>query len=140
MNRLRELDLFGASDCLHGSPTSCRDRINRLFSGVRSSCDMFAKNSDLYLEVSASCSAFSSIASRASSTSRFLASTSAFWRASSSAFSSNCFVCPPQLFLLLFSSSSDFAQRFRLLFQSLVGCLQFVLLALQLGRQAIAIA
>jgi hypothetical protein len=27
-------------------------------SGVRSSCDMFARNSDLYLEVSASCLAF----------------------------------------------------------------------------------
>ena len=43
-------------------------------SGVRSSCDMFARNSDLYFEVSASCSAFSSSATRASSTSRFLSS------------------------------------------------------------------
>ena len=33
-----------------------------LFSGVRSSCDIFARNSDLYLEVSASSLAFSSSA------------------------------------------------------------------------------
>ena len=31
-----------------------------LFSGVRSSCDMLARNCDLYLDVSASCSAFCS--------------------------------------------------------------------------------
>ena len=36
---------------------------------MRSSCDMLARNSDLYLEVSASCSAFSSSACRACSTS-----------------------------------------------------------------------
>jgi hypothetical protein len=47
-------------------------------SGVRSSCDMLARNSDLYLEVSASCSAFSSTARRAISISRFLASTCFF--------------------------------------------------------------
>src|SRR5437762_8002831 len=35
---------------------------------------MLAKNSDLYFEVRASCSAFSSISQRASSTSRFLRS------------------------------------------------------------------
>ncbi len=34
------------------------DRINRLLSGVRSSCDMLARNSDLYLELSASCCTF----------------------------------------------------------------------------------
>ena len=33
-----------------------------LLSGVRSSCDMLARNSDLYLEVSASSAAFSSSA------------------------------------------------------------------------------
>src|ERR1051326_5744161 len=64
-----------------------RERISMLLSGVRSSCDMLARNSDLYLEVSASCSAFSSISQRASSTSRFFASTSAFCRASKAAFS-----------------------------------------------------
>jgi hypothetical protein len=62
---------------------------NRLFSGVRSSCDMLARNSDLYLEVSASCFAFSSSAWRACSTSEFLRSTSWFWCASCRAFSSS---------------------------------------------------
>ena len=55
-------------------------------SGVRSSCDMLARNSDLYFEVSASSSAFSSSARRACSTSVFLRSTSAFCSASSLAF------------------------------------------------------
>ena len=44
-----------------------------LLSGVRSSCDMLARNSDLYLEVSASSVAFSSSARRACSISWFLA-------------------------------------------------------------------
>ena len=39
---------------------SSRERISSEFSGVRSSCDMFARNSDLYFEDSASCAAFSS--------------------------------------------------------------------------------
>ena len=39
---------------------SCWPRMRIELSGVRSSCDMLARNSDLYLEVSASCSAFSS--------------------------------------------------------------------------------
>ena len=52
-------------------------------SGVRSSWDMFARNSDLYFEVSASSAAFSSSARRACSTSAFLRSTSAFCSASS---------------------------------------------------------
>ncbi len=38
-----------------------------LLSGVRSSCDMLARNSDLYFEVSASSVAFSSTARRACS-------------------------------------------------------------------------
>ena len=63
--------------------------MSRLLSGVRSSCDMFARNSDLYFEVSASCSAFSSTDARASSISRFFFSTSRFCSASSSAFSSS---------------------------------------------------
>src|SRR3954449_6673330 len=49
-----------------------------LFKGVRSSWLIFAKNSDLYFEVVASCSAFSSNAALACSTSRFVASTSVF--------------------------------------------------------------
>ena len=63
--------------------------MSRLLSGVRSSCDMLARNSDLYLEVSASCLAFSSSAWRACSTSWFLRSTSWFWWASRPAFSCN---------------------------------------------------
>ena len=35
---------------------SWSDRISKLLSGVRSSCDILAKNSDLYFEVSANCS------------------------------------------------------------------------------------
>src|SRR5207247_933755 len=64
-------------------------RMSRLLSGVRSSWDMLARNSDLYLEVRASWAAFSSSACRACSTSRFFRSTSAFWSASRRAFSSS---------------------------------------------------
>ena len=62
---------------------SCWLRIRIELSGVRNSCDMLARNSDLYLEVSASSAAFSSSARRACSTSAFLRSTSAFCSASS---------------------------------------------------------
>ena len=68
------------------------DRISSELSGVRSSWLILARNSDLYFEVSASCSAFSSIARRAMSISKFLAST---WRFS---FSSSCaFSCSSSL-------------------------------------------
>ena len=60
------------------------------FSGVRSSCDMLARNSDLYFDVSASSAACSSSAPRACSISWFLRSTSTFCSASSCAFCSNC--------------------------------------------------
>ena len=63
------------------------DRISSELSGVRSSWLMLARNSDLYLEVSASCSAFSSMARRAMSISMFLASTCFFSFSSSWAFS-----------------------------------------------------
>ena len=61
---------FAYSTCLAvrlrpGFCASSRARISRLFSGVRSSCDMFARNCDLYWEASASCRARSSISSRA---------------------------------------------------------------------------
>ena len=72
-----------------GFVESCSDRISRLLRGVRSSCDMLARNSDLYLEVRASCSAFSSTACFASSTSSFLRATSAFCWVSNRAFSSS---------------------------------------------------
>ena len=61
-----------------GCPRARPARISRLFSGVRSSCDMFEKNSDLYFDETASCSAFSSTRRLASSTSWFLRSTSMF--------------------------------------------------------------
>ncbi|MNY62966.1 hypothetical protein D3C86_1998670 [compost metagenome] len=48
-------------------------RILRLLRGVRSSCDMLARKSDLYFEMRASCSARSSRETEASSTSLFLA-------------------------------------------------------------------
>ncbi len=61
---------------------------------MRSSCDMFARNSDLYFEVSASSAAFSSSARRACSTSLFLRSTSTFCSASCLALSaSSSLVC-----------------------------------------------
>ena len=65
-----------------GLAASSWARINRLLSGVRSSCDMLARNSDLYREVRASCSAFSSTSAFADSTSSLLCSTSAFCSAS----------------------------------------------------------
>ena len=87
------------------------DRISRLLSGVRSSCDMLARNSDLYLEIRASCSAFSSSATLACSTSWFFCSTSAFWPASSWAFSSSsALVCCSSSCCFL-SSSSDFCSE-----------------------------
>ena len=76
-------------------------------SGVRSSCDMFARNSLLYFDESASCSALSSIAERASSISRFLISMRAFCSSSSCAFSSSSsFVCCSSS-CCCWSSSSD---------------------------------
>ena len=68
-----------------GLSSSCSARTSRLLSGVRSSCDMFAMNSDLYFDEIASCSAFSSTSRFASSTSWFLRSTSVFFSASSAA-------------------------------------------------------
>ena len=73
---------------------SCWPRIRIELSGVRSSCDMLARNSDLYFEVSASSAAFSSSARRACSTSLFLRSTSTFCSASCLAFdASSSLVC-----------------------------------------------
>ena len=80
------------------------------FSGVRSSCDMLARNSDLYFEVSASSVAFSSSARRACSISWFFA--------------------PPRRSL---------GQLLRLLLELLVGLLQLALLRLQLGGQLLGL-
>ncbi len=63
--------------------------MSRLFNGVLSSWLMFARNSLLYLDESASCAAFSSTARRASSTSLFFCSTALFCSTSSDAFSSS---------------------------------------------------
>ena len=71
-----------------------------LFNGVRSSCDMFARNSDLYRDVSASSAAFSSTARRANSISLFLRSTSTFCSASSRALVGELVVGLLQLLLL----------------------------------------
>ena len=70
-----------------GLSASSLDRISSELSGVRSSWLMLARNSDLYFEVSASCSAFSSTARRAMSISKFFASTCFFSFSSSCAFS-----------------------------------------------------
>ena len=59
-----ELDLLRRQVAARRCRRAGCDRISRLLSGVRSSCDMLARNSDLYCEVSASCSAFSSSAAR----------------------------------------------------------------------------
>ena len=63
------LHLRRASSFPRGCPRARSASISRLLSGVRSSCDMFAMNSDLYFEETASCSAFSSTRRLAASTS-----------------------------------------------------------------------
>ena len=73
-----------------GFSVSCWPRIRMLLSGVRSSCDMLARNSDLYFEVSESSVAFSSSARRACSISWFFLSTSTLRSASCWAFCSSC--------------------------------------------------
>ncbi len=83
------------------------DRMSMLLSGVRSSCDMLARNSDLYFEMRASCSAFSSSATLACSTSWFFCSTSAFCSESSVAFSSSSMFFRVSSSCCCRSSSSD---------------------------------
>ena len=73
-----------------GLSVSCWPSTRMLLSGVRSSCDMLARNSDLYFEVRASSLAFSSRARRACSISWFLRSTSTFCSASCCAFCASC--------------------------------------------------
>ena len=85
-----------------GLSASSLERMSSEFSGVRSSWLMFARNSDLYFELTASCAAFSSRSARARSISSFWTSMSRFCWLSSSAFScssslvcwsSSCWVC-----------------------------------------------
>ena len=78
-----------------------------LFSGVRNSCDMLARNSDLYFEVSASSLAFSSRARRGLL----------------------------DFLVLAFHFDVLLGQLLRLLCQLLVRLLQFLLLRLQFGGQ-----
>ena len=66
-----------------GLSSSCSASTSRLLSGVRSSWDMLAMNSDLYREETDSSRAFSSTNRFASSTSWYLPSTSLFLSASS---------------------------------------------------------
>ena len=83
----------------------CSAKINKLLSGVRNSWDILERNSDLYLEVSSSCEAFSSTALFACSTSRFLISISSFCSSSSWAFSSNSWLVSRNSSCWLWSSS-----------------------------------
>ena len=106
-----------------------------LFNGVRSSCDMFARNSDLYFEVSASCAAFSSSDARAFSISAFLRSTSLFCSNEKPGLFFELLVGLLQLFLLCFQSFFGFLKRSRLLLKLRVGFGQFRLARLQFGRQ-----
>ena len=111
------------------------DRISRLFSGVRSSWLILARNSDLYLEVSASCSAFSSSSRLACSTSRFLASTCVVLRREQARLVLQLGVGLLQFVLLGAQQFFRLAQRLGLLLQAVVGLLQLLLLRLQLGGQ-----
>ena len=99
-----------------GLSSSCWARIKRLFSGVRSSCDMLAMNSDLYFDETASWPAFSSTRRLDSSTSWFFCSASMFCSASSLAWRSQVLVGLAQLFLL---RAELFGQRLGLLEQRL---------------------
>ena len=90
-----------------GFSLSCWPSTRMLFSGVRSSCDMLARNSDLYLEVSASSFAFSSRARRACSISWFLRSTSTFCSASCCAFCASCSLVCCNSFCCVWSSAAS---------------------------------
>ena len=123
------------SDCPGCFRTSSFDRINRLFSGVRSSWLILARNSDLYFDVSASCSALSSSSRLACSTSRFLASTCLFCIDSSCAFSSSSTFGLLQFVLLGAQQFFGLPECRGLLFEPVVGLLQLLLLRLKFGGQ-----
>ena len=112
-------------------------RMSSELSGVRSSWLMFARNSLLYFELSASCSAFSSSATRAASTSRFFCSTFAFCSASSDAFSSSSSLTCCSSSCCSLSSSSDWRSVLRLRLELGVRALELFLLLLQLLRLAL---
>ena len=106
-----------------------------LLSGVRSSCDMFARNSDLYFEVRASCSAFSWMRRPARSTSRFLRLDLRLLLGEKLGALGELLVGLLQLALLLLQELLGFLQRLGLRFQPLVGFGELLLLALQLLGQ-----
>ena len=117
-----------------GFSASSFDRISRLFSGVRSSWLMLARNSDLYFEVSASCSAFSSSAQLGLFDFAVLGFHLLVLRARAAAPSPPARRWSAAALPAGRSSSSDCAAC-RLLLQPVVGLLQLFLLALQLGGQ-----
>src|ERR1700757_1414703 len=96
-----------------GFSASCWPSTRMLLSGVRNSCDMFARNSDLYFEVSESSVAFSSSARRACSISWFLRSTSTLRSASCCAFCSSCSLVCCSSFFLVCSSIASWCDFFR---------------------------
>ncbi len=111
------------------------ERISRLFSGVRSSWLILARNSDLYLDVSASCSAFSSSSRLACSTSRFLASTCVVLHREQARLVFQLEVLLLQFVLLGPQQLFRLTQRLGLALQAVVGLLQLFLLRLELGGQ-----
>ena len=90
-----------------GLSASCCPRIRMLLSGVRSSCDMLARNSDLYFDVSANSVAFSS-------------------RAAASLF---------DLLVFTFDFHIAFGELLSLLLKLFIGLLKFRLSDLQFGGQ-----
>ena len=107
-------------------------------SGVRSSCDMFARNSLLYFELSASCSAFSSSATRADSDlAVLLLDLRVFCSASRLAFSSSSSLTCCSSSCCSLSSSSDWRSVRACASSSDVRPLELVLLLLQLLRLAL---
>ena len=110
-----------------------------MLSGVRSSCDMLARNSLLYLEVSASCSAFSSSACLACSTSWFLRFDFGLLLGQQPRFLLQLGVGLLQLLLLALEQFFGSLQRVGLLFQALVGLGELFLLALQFFGQRLGL-
>ena len=96
---------------------------------------MLARNSLLYLEVRASCSAFSSSSCLASSISRFLPSTCDFCVAELPRLGLQLLVGLLELVLLLLEQLLGLLERGGLLLQAGVGLAQLLLLALQLLGQ-----
>ena len=93
----------------------------------------------MYLEVRASCSAFSCSALRASSIWWFFVSTSAFWLGEHPGLLFQLLVGPLELILLLLEQLLGVAERGGLLLQPRVLLLELFLLALQLLGQRLGL-